>query len=76
QQYHSTDMYLYAVNPATNDIVDIDQLLNIFRENSHQILDQLKDYRIRRIQGVTVHEKISQMGTTEIAIIGLSTVIF
>ena len=51
QQYHSTDMYLYAVNPRTNDIVDIDQLLNIFRESSHQILDQLKDYRIRRIQG-------------------------
>lgn len=76
QQYHSTDMYLYAVNPRNNDIVDIDQLLNIFRESSHQILDQLKEYRIRRIQGVTVHEKISQMGTTEIAIIGLSTVIF
>jgi len=76
QQFHSTDMYLYAVNPRTNEIVDIDQLLNIFRESSHQILDQLKDYRIRRIQGVTVHEKISQMGTTEIAIIGLSTVIF
>lgn len=70
QQFHSTDMYLYAVNPRTNEIVDIDQLLNIFRENSHQILDQLKDYRIRRIQGVTVHEKISQMGTTEVAIIG------
>jgi hypothetical protein len=27
QQFHSTDLYLYAVNTQTSDIVDIDHLL-------------------------------------------------
>lgn len=48
----------------------------MFRQNSQLIVDNLRQFRIRRIQGVTVHEKISQMGATEIAIIALSSVIF
>ena len=48
----------------------------MFRKNSQQIVENLRPFRIRRIQGVTVQEKISQMGATEIAIIALSSVIF
>lgn len=47
-----------------------------FNENSAVIVRYLDSFRIRRIQGVSVQEKISQMGTTEIAIIALSSVIF
>ena len=49
---------------------------SVFRKNSQQIVESLRFFRIRRIQGVTVQEKISQMGATEIAIIALSSVIF
>lgn len=49
---------------------------SVFRKNSQQIVENLRSFRIRRIQGVTVQEKISQMGATEIAIIALSSVIF
>ncbi|XP_054156169.1 protocadherin Fat 4-like isoform X2 [Oppia nitens] len=76
QETQSTDIFLYAVNPDTNDIVDTETLLDVFRQNSQSIVDSLRNYKIRRIQGVTVQEKISQMGATEIAIIALSSVIF
>ncbi|XP_053211715.1 protocadherin Fat 4-like isoform X1 [Panonychus citri] len=76
QEAHSTDLFLYAVNPETNDIVDTDTLLEAFRQKSHSIVDNLRSFKIRRIQGVTVQEKISHMGATEIAIIALSSVIF
>jgi len=72
----STDMFLYAVNPSLNNIVDTETLLNVFRQSSQTILSHLHTFKIRRIQGVTVQEKISQMGATEIAIIALSTIVF
>nr|XP_046916120.1 protocadherin Fat 4-like isoform X2 [Dermatophagoides farinae] len=76
QETHSTDVFLYAVNKDNNEIVDTETLLDVFRKNSQQIVENLRSFRIRRIQGVTVQEKISQMGATEIAIIALSSVIF
>lgn len=76
QDSQSTDLFLYAINPETNDIVDTDTLLNVFRQNSQSIVENLDSFRIRRIQGVMVQEKISQMGATEVAIIALSSVIF
>nr|XP_027203228.1 protocadherin Fat 4-like [Dermatophagoides pteronyssinus] len=76
QETHSTDVFLYAVNKNNNEIVDTETLLDVFRKNSQQIVENLRSFRIRRIQGVTVQEKISQMGATEIAIIALSSVIF
>lgn len=72
----STDMFLYAVNPSLNNIVDTETLLNVFRQSSQTILSHLHTFKIRRIQGVTVQEKISQMGATEIAIIALSAIVF
>ncbi|KAG9511249.1 Cadherin-89D, partial [Fragariocoptes setiger] len=72
----STDMFLYGVNPSLNSIVDTETLLNVFRQSSQTILSQLHHFKIRRIQGVMVQEKISQMGATEIAIIALSSIIF
>lgn len=72
----STDMFLYAVNPSLNNIVDTETLLNVFRQSSQTILSHLHAFKIRRIQGVTVQEKISQMGATEIAIIALSSIVF
>ncbi|CAN7991132.1 unnamed protein product, partial [Ixodes pacificus] len=72
----SSDLFLYAINKDTNEIVDTDTLLNVLNENSQVIVRYLETFRIRRIQGVSVQEKISQMGTTEIAIIALSSVIF
>lgn len=76
QDASSTDLFLYAINPDTNDIVDTDMLLNVFRQNSQSIVENLDQFKIRRIQGVVVQEKISQMGATEVAIIALSSVIF
>ncbi|KAI2804340.1 hypothetical protein BLOT_003322, partial [Blomia tropicalis] len=76
QETHSTDIFLYAVNKQNNEIIDTETLLDVFRKNSQQIVESLRFFRIRRIQGVTVQEKISQMGATEIAIIALSSVIF
>ncbi|XP_022692572.1 protocadherin Fat 4-like isoform X3 [Varroa jacobsoni] len=72
----SSDLFLYAIDKSTNEIVDTETLLNAFNENSAVIVRYLDSFRIRRIQGVSVQEKISQMGTTEIAIIALSSVIF
>lgn len=72
----STDLFLYAVNPSLNNIVDTETLLNVFRQSSQTILAHLHQFKIRRIQGVTVQEKISQMGATEIAIIALSSIVF
>ena len=76
QDAQSTDLFLYAINPDTNDIVDTDMLLDVFRQNSQSIVENLDQFKIRRIQGVVVQEKISQMGATEVAIIALSSVIF
>lgn len=76
QDAQSTDLFLYAINPDTNDIVDTDMLLDVFRQNSQAIVEHLDQFKIRRIQGVMVQEKISQMGATEVAIIALSSVIF
>ncbi|RWS00018.1 protocadherin Fat 4-like protein, partial [Dinothrombium tinctorium] len=76
QEPHSTDIFLYAVNPLSNDIVDTNTLLKVFRQNSQLIVENLKQFRIKRIHGVTIQEKISQMSSTEIAIIALSSVIF
>jgi hypothetical protein len=76
QDAQSTDLFLYAINPDTNDIVDTDMLRDVFRQNSQAIVEHLDQFKIRRIQGVMVQEKISQMGATEVAIIALSSVIF
>lgn len=76
QDSQSTDLFLYAINPDTNDIVDTDMLLDVLRQNSQSIVENLDQFKIRRIQGVIVQEKISQMGATEVAIIALSSVIF
>ncbi|GIY63372.1 cadherin-89D [Caerostris darwini] len=72
----STDLFLYAVHQDTNDIVDTEVLLNALEQRSELIVSNLDSFNIQRIQGVSVQEKISQMGTTEIAIIALSSVIF
>ncbi|GFY64501.1 cadherin-89D [Trichonephila inaurata madagascariensis] len=72
----STDLFLYAVHRDTNDIVDTEVLLNSLEQRSELIVSNLDNFNIQRIQGVSVQEKISQMGTTEIAIIALSSVIF
>ncbi|CAL1272163.1 unnamed protein product [Larinioides sclopetarius] len=72
----STDLFLYAVHRDTNDIVDTETLLNALEQRSELIVSNLDSFNIQRIQGVSVQEKISQMGTTEIAIIALSSVIF
>ncbi|XP_064457801.1 protocadherin Fat 3-like [Ornithodoros turicata] len=72
----ASDLFLYAINKDTNEIVDTDTLLTVLNDNSQVIVRYLETFRIRRIQGVSVQEKISQMGTTEIAIIALSSVIF
>lgn len=71
----STDLFLYAVNPSLNNIVDTETLLNVFRQSSQTIMSHLHQFKIRRIQGVTVQEKISQTGTIEMAIIALSSVL-
>ncbi|XP_076360623.1 cadherin-89D-like [Tachypleus tridentatus] len=72
----ATDLFLYGIDRGTNDIVDTELLLNLFIEKSETISEGLSNYQIRRIQGVYVHQKISRMGTTEVAIIALSSVIF
>ncbi|RWS00915.1 protocadherin Fat 4-like protein, partial [Dinothrombium tinctorium] len=74
QEPHSTDVFLYAFNPHNNDIVDTITLLDF--SSKFTIVENLKQFRIKRIQGITVQEKISQMGPTEIAIIALRSVIF
>lgn len=76
QESRSTDLFLYAINHETNDIVDTDVLLDVFRQNSQSIVENLEEFKIKRIQGVVVQEKISQMGATEVAIIALSSIIF
>lgn len=76
QESRSTDLFLYAINHDTNDIVDTDVLLDVFRQNSQSIVENLEEFKIKRIQGVVVQEKISQMGATEVAIIALSSIIF
>ncbi|XP_013788860.1 uncharacterized protein LOC106472750 [Limulus polyphemus] len=72
----ATDLYVYGVNHETNKIVETEDLLKAFSDNSQAINAYLDNFKIRRIQEVSVQEKISQMGTTEIAIIALSSVIF
>ncbi|XP_013781091.1 cadherin-89D-like, partial [Limulus polyphemus] len=72
----SSDLFLYGINRETNDILDTEILLKILGKQSDTITNDLSHLRIRRIQEVSVHAKISQMGTTEIAIIALSSVIF
>ena len=76
QDSHATDLYLYAINPDSNEIVNTDVLLDVMRQNSQAIVENLNQFRIKRIQGVMVTEKISQMGATEVAIIALSSIIF
>lgn len=51
-------------------------LYSVFRQNSQSIVENLEQFKIKRIQGVTVQEKVSQMGATEIAILALSSIIF
>jgi len=66
---------LFSFEPLTDHCFSF-FFYRVFRKNSQQIVENLRSFRIRRIQGVTVTEKISQMGATEIAIIALSSVIF
>ncbi|XP_022257626.1 cadherin-89D-like [Limulus polyphemus] len=72
----STDLFLYGIERETNKIVNTESLLKLFIKKSDAISEDLAQFRIRKIQGVSVQEKISHMGTTEIAIIALSSVIF
>ncbi|UYV72305.1 hypothetical protein LAZ67_9002567 [Cordylochernes scorpioides] len=71
----STDLFLYALDQS-NEIVDTETLLSALRSHSDSVVHGLSQFQVRRIQGVSIHEKISQMGTTEVAIIALSSVIF
>lgn len=71
----STDLFLYAVNPTLNSIVDTETLLNVFRQSSQTISSHLHAFKVRRIQGVSVQEKISQIGATEVAIIALAVIV-
>ncbi|XP_076325266.1 cadherin-89D-like [Tachypleus tridentatus] len=71
-----TDLFLYGVERETNKIINTDQLLKIFIKKSDAIREGLSQFRIQKIEGVSVQQKISHMGTTEVAIIALSSVIF
>ncbi|XP_008554394.1 cadherin-89D isoform X3 [Microplitis demolitor] len=74
-----TDVYLYAVDPDLNVMVDMETLHRVFRRKKSEIKGELERYRVLEITGNTPRNNSSQrylLSTLEVGVVVLSCVIF
>ncbi|XP_057327714.1 cadherin-89D isoform X4 [Microplitis mediator] len=74
-----TDVYLYAVDPDLNVMVDMETLHRVFRKKKSEIKGELERYRVLEITGNTPRNNSSQrylLSTLEVGVVVLSCVIF
>ncbi|OXU25849.1 hypothetical protein TSAR_005482 [Trichomalopsis sarcophagae] len=74
----SSDMYLYAVDPNLNVMIDTDTLQNVFRSKKSEIKRELERYKLLDIAG-SKQRKSSQhylLSTLEVAVVVLGCVVF
>ncbi|KAK0161476.1 hypothetical protein PV327_009943 [Microctonus hyperodae] len=74
----STDVYLYAVDPDLNIMVDMDSLHNVFRKKKSQIKGELERYRVLEIAGSTPRRSSQRylLSTLEVGVVVLGCVVF
>ncbi|CAD6233777.1 GSCOCG00007273001-RA-CDS [Cotesia congregata] len=75
-----TDVYLYAVDPDLNVMVDMETLHNVFRRKKSEIKGELERYRVLEITGNTLRNNASSsrylLSTLEVGVVVLSCLIF
>ncbi|XP_044003046.1 cadherin-89D isoform X2 [Aphidius gifuensis] len=72
----STDVYLYAVDPVLNVMVEMDNLNSVFRKKKSEIKGELEKYRLLDITGNSMRRQHYLMSTLEMGAILLGCVIF
>uniref|UniRef100_A0ABD2X656 Cadherin domain-containing protein n=1 Tax=Trichogramma kaykai TaxID=54128 RepID=A0ABD2X656_9HYME len=74
----SSDMYLYAVDPNLNVMIDIDTLQNVFRSKKSEIKRELERYKVLDIAGSKARRagQLHLLSTLEVAVVVLGCVVF
>ncbi|XP_012282982.1 cadherin-89D [Orussus abietinus] len=74
----STDMYLYAVDPHLNVMIDMDVLNNVFHNKKSEIKRELEKYRVLDIAGSTPRRSNQRylLSTLEVGVVVLGCVVF
>ncbi|XP_046736319.1 cadherin-89D isoform X1 [Diprion similis] len=74
----STDMYLYAVDPHLNVMIDMDTLHNVFHNKKSEIKRELEKYHVLEIAGNTPKRANQRylLSTLEVGVVVLGCVVF
>ncbi|XP_015188290.1 PREDICTED: cadherin-89D [Polistes dominula] len=73
----STDIYLYAIDPHLNVMIDMDTLHNVFHNKKVEIKRELDEYRVLEITGNSSRKNHRYMlSTLEVGVVVLGCVVF
>ncbi|XP_014608938.1 PREDICTED: cadherin-89D [Polistes canadensis] len=73
----STDVYLYAIDPHLNVMIDMDTLHNVFQNKKVEIKRELEEYRVLEITGNSPRRNHRYMlSTLEVGVVVLGCVVF
>ncbi|XP_015602110.1 cadherin-89D isoform X2 [Cephus cinctus] len=74
----STDMYLYAIDPHLNVMIDMDTLHNVFHNKKTEIKRELERYHVLDIAGTTPRRSNQRylLSTLEVGVVVLGCVVF
>ncbi|XP_011302069.1 cadherin-89D [Fopius arisanus] len=73
----STDLYLYAVDPHLNSMIDMDTLHSVFRKKKSEIREELERYRVLDIARNTSRQGSRYLlSTLEVGVVVLGCVVF
>ncbi|XP_043486385.1 cadherin-89D [Polistes fuscatus] len=73
----STDVYLYAIDPHLNVMIDMDTLHNVFHNKKVEIKRELEEYRVLEITGNSSRRNQRYMlSTLEVGVVVLGCVVF
>lgn len=74
----STDMYLYAVDPHLNVMIDMDTLQNVFHNKKSEIKRELEKYHVLDIAGNTPRRTNQRylLSTLEVGVVVLGCIVF
>ncbi|XP_063981837.1 cadherin-89D isoform X2 [Diachasmimorpha longicaudata] len=73
----STDLYLYAVDPHLNSMIDMDTLHSVFRKKKAEIREELERYRVLDISRNTSRQGSRYLlSTLEVGVVVLGCVVF
>ncbi|GAB6027814.1 hypothetical protein CHUAL_002044 [Chamberlinius hualienensis] len=72
----TTDVYLYAVDPVSNNIIEVDPILGLLKDNMQVVQDGVKALNLIRAHDVIFKQKTESLSVSEVALLAFGCVIF